>query len=94
MCRAGKVEQGTGKLAVGHHDDVQAPVSPPWPWEPAHPQVLLLLTILLLAHQVICEEPLLPKAVKEAAEDTPVGPAIWVSDEHVDITTGCLSPSV
>lgn len=36
----------------------------------------------------------LPKTVKEAAEDTPVGPAIWVSDEHVDITTGRLSPSV
>lgn len=37
---------------------------------------------------------LLPKAVKEAAEDALVGPAIWVSDEHIDIPTGHLSPSV
>lgn len=36
----------------------------------------------------------LPKAVKEATEDALVRPAIWVSDQHVYITTGCLPPSV
>lgn len=55
--RPSEVEQGTGKLAVGHHDDVQSPVALAGPWEPAHTQVLLLLAILFLAHQVICEEP-------------------------------------
>lgn len=55
--RAGEVEQGTGKLTIGHDDNVQSPVPLPGPWKPAHTQVLLLLAILLLAHQVICEEP-------------------------------------
>lgn len=36
----------------------------------------------------------LPKAVKEATEDALVRPAIWVSDQYVYITTGCLPPSV
>lgn len=55
--RAGEVEQGACKLAVGHNDDVQSSVPSPWSWELAYTQVLLLLTILLLAHQVISQEP-------------------------------------
>ena len=37
---------------------------------------------------------LLPEAVKEAAEDALVGPAVGVGDEHVHVPTGQLSPSV
>lgn len=37
---------------------------------------------------------LLPKAVKEAAEDALVGPAIGVSNEHVHIPAGHLPPAV
>lgn len=57
MGRASEVEQGAGKLAVGHNDDVQSSVPPPWPRELAYTQVFLLLAILLLAHQVIRQEP-------------------------------------
>jgi hypothetical protein len=55
--RASKVEQGTSKLTVGHNNDVQSSVLPSWSWELAHTQVLLLLAIILLAHQIICEKP-------------------------------------
>lgn len=37
--RASEIEQGTGKLAVGNHNDVQSSVPPPWPWELAYTQV-------------------------------------------------------
>lgn len=37
---------------------------------------------------------LLPKAVKETTEDALVGPAVWVRDEHIHITTGHLPPAV
>ena len=35
-----------------------------------------------------------PKAVEEKTEDALVRPAVWVSEQHVHITTGCLPPSV
>lgn len=57
MGRAGEVEQGTSELAAGNDDDVQSSVPPPWPRELAHTQVLLLLAVLLVAHQVIRQEP-------------------------------------
>ena len=57
MGRAGEVEQGTSELGVGNDDDVQSSVPPPWPRELAHTQVLLLLAVLLVAHQVIRQEP-------------------------------------
>lgn len=57
MGRAGEVEQGASELAVGNDNDVQSSVPPPWPRELAHTQVLLLLAILLVAHQVIRQEP-------------------------------------
>lgn len=94
MGRAGEVEQGASELAVGNDDDVQSSVPPPWPRELAHTQVLLLLAILLVAHQVIRQEPLLPEAVQEAAENALVRAAIWVGEQHVHVTTGCLSPTV
>lgn len=37
---------------------------------------------------------LLPEAVQEAAEDALVRAAIRVGEQHIHITTGCLSPSV
>ena len=49
------------------------------PFQPAHPKTV---------------DTLLPKAVKEAAEDALVGPAVWVSDEHIHIPAGLLPPSV
>ena len=37
---------------------------------------------------------LLPEAVQEAAENALVRAAIWVGEQHVHVTTGCLSPTV
>lgn len=56
VSRAREVEQGTGELAVRHHDDVQPAVPLRWPGQAAHAQVLLLITVVLLTHQVICKE--------------------------------------
>lgn len=56
VSRAGEVEQSAGKLAVRHHDDVKPAVTLGRPRETAHPQVLLLITIVLLTHQVIRKE--------------------------------------
>lgn len=56
VSRAGEVEQSAGKLTVRHHNDVKPAVTLGWPREAAYPQVLLLITIVLLTHQVICKE--------------------------------------
>lgn len=37
---------------------------------------------------------LLPEAVQEAAENALVRAAIWMGEQHVHVTTGCLSPTV
>lgn len=56
VSRASEVEQGAGKLTVRHHDDVKPAVTLGLPREATHPQVLLLITVVLLTHQVICKE--------------------------------------
>jgi len=52
--RAREVHGGARKLAVGHQDDVQSAVAVvDGPRQTAHAHVLLLLALLLVAHQVI-----------------------------------------
>lgn len=51
-----EVEQCTSELAVRHHNDVQAPMTLTRAREAAHAHVLLLLTVLLVADQVIGQE--------------------------------------
>lgn len=56
MGRSGKVEQSAGELVVRHHDHVQAPMALPGARQPTHSHVLLLLAVLLVAHQVVCQK--------------------------------------
>lgn len=56
VSRAREVEQGAGELPVRHHDDVEPAVTPRGPRQAAHAQVLLLITVVLLTHQVVCKE--------------------------------------
>ena len=56
MGGAGEVHERAGELPVGHHDDVETAVAPPGPGQTAHAHVLLLLAVLLVAHQVVGQE--------------------------------------
>lgn len=57
MCRPGEIQEGASKLIIGHHYDVQPAMAVARPWQTADAHVFLLLSVLLVAHQVVCQKP-------------------------------------
>lgn len=57
MCRTREIQEGASKLIVGYDYDVQPAMAVAGPWQTADTQVFLLLSVLLMAHQVICQKP-------------------------------------
>lgn len=57
VCRPGEIQDGTGKFIVRHHYDVQPAMAAARPRQTTHAQVFLLLSVLLMAYQVISQKP-------------------------------------
>lgn len=55
VCGSGEIQKCAGKLVVRHYDDVQPAMTVAR--QPAHTHVFFLLSILLVAHQIVCQKP-------------------------------------
>lgn len=54
--RACEVKQCAGEFIVWHYNNVESPMALTRAWQDAYAHVLLLLSILLVAHQIISQE--------------------------------------